>query len=165
VASILARDEVLDVEIARATTDDRVAGELGSLDRALSETAATLTKLTSALAKAPAIVQDRILAEMELHAAHERALMTERAGVVASQEQRASIVQRVTALRERVRAKLIDPNALTYEQKRLALTALGITVLVWPRGHEPRYVVQASLPDALAQVVYPSCLHPIGSSP
>jgi hypothetical protein len=35
---------------------------------------------------------------------------------------------------------------LTYEQKRDALTALGVEVRVYPKDHNPRYVITLALP-------------------
>ena len=36
--------------------------------------------------------------------------------------------------------------ALTYEEKRLALTALGIQVRIWPSGYSPRYEITTRIP-------------------
>ena len=37
-------------------------------------------------------------------------------------------------------------DGLAYEQKRMALDALGVRVEVWRSDHEPRYRIEANVP-------------------
>ena len=34
---------------------------------------------------------------------------------------------------------------LTYDDKRIALDALGVQVRLWPKGHEPRFDMTAAI--------------------
>jgi site-specific DNA recombinase len=155
--AILTRDDVLAEKVQQAAGAESVASDLATLDRALHETRASIAKLTQALAKAPESIQDRILAELETHAAQERTLQRERGVVLERQDQRAALLERVTALRDQVRAKLQHPDDVSYEQKRLALEGLGIRVRIWPRGYEPRYEV--TMPPDNDAILFPVSCH------
>jgi hypothetical protein len=43
---------------------------------------------------------------------------------------------------------------MTYQQKQLALDALGVTARVYRADHQPRYEIEANIPMSDGQVVF-----------
>jgi site-specific DNA recombinase len=53
---------------------------------------------------------------------------------------------RLGELESRRRTVAANLGDMTYQQKRLALDALGVSAMIYRAGHEPRYQVEATIP-------------------
>ena len=86
-----------------------------------------------------------LVAEIEALRRQQRSFEAERVAVLARRTGWEEGQRRLADLQrwcQRVSTRL---GELTYEQKRLALEALGVEVRVWKADHEPRYVITAQL--------------------
>jgi hypothetical protein len=61
----------------------------------------------------------------------------------AAWRQTQAVLDQIAAWRARVAANLAR---LTYELQREILRAMDVRVTLWPAGHEPRYLIEASIP-------------------
>ncbi|ACZ39651.1 recombinase family protein [Sphaerobacter thermophilus] len=160
VEAILTRPEIVAEELARLQTDDPTAADLAAVDRLLQQVDRQRANLTQAigLTDDPDAVA-ALMAELERVAARRRQLEAEREGILHRREAweaaRANLADLMSWC-ERVAERL---GELTYEQRRLALDALGISVQVYRASDPdyPRYVITAKLP--LDEVVFPSRVH------
>jgi site-specific DNA recombinase len=153
VAAMYQEDAVLDARLAEFTASDTIAADLAAVEDSVALQEAEKARLERQLAK----IDDRdieadYLVKLSANAKWRRSLLAERAAIATRQEQEAELRQRVTAVREQLRATLGDADALTYEQKRLALAGLGVTVRVWPQTQTPRFVVESEPLNALSTV-------------
>jgi site-specific DNA recombinase len=141
---------ILDHEIERLAAHDTIAADLDSLDRALRENQGKQANLLASLAEAAPVVRPLVLTDLEKHAQAEQRLQAERATLLRRRDEHSALKQRAQELRETVRQRLpADIDALSYEEKRLALTALAVAVRVWPgQQSQPRFEVSLSLPGA-----------------
>ena len=78
-------------------------------------------------------------AQRQQHAAERDAILARAATWQRAQE-------RIGDVQAWCRATAASLATLTYEQKQLALDALGVQVKVWRTDHEPRYKISASIP-------------------
>ena len=147
VEEILTRPDLIAGHLERMQADDPTASDVAAVERALGEVGRKQAKLARALtmfededAAAP------LVAELEMLRAQQRAHEAERERFHARRAGWESGRQRIADLQawcENVAARL---GELTYEQRRLALDALGVQVRVWKTDHDPRYVISASIP-------------------
>lgn len=122
--------------------DDPSAGELARLeaaDAALETRQHNLARAVAALdddaAAAPLLAALRTIAGQRQQLAGERARVQEagRGWSIAH------------ARRDELAAwcRTIDVDALTYDERRRVLDMLGVTVLVYPKAHRPRWLIQS----------------------
>jgi len=157
VEAILTRPEIVADELARLQADDPTAADLAAVDRLLQQVDRQRANLTQAigLTDDPDAVA-ALMAELERVAARRRQLEAEREGILHRREAweaaRANLADLMSWC-ERVAERL---GELTYEQRRLALDALGISVQVFQAKDpdNPRYIITAKLP--LDDIVSPS---------
>jgi site-specific DNA recombinase len=133
-------------ELERVRADDPTADDLANVDRLLADLAKQLRTLVANLALvedvAAAAVADRLreMAALEGRLRAERETILARHGVWAQVGDRIDEIQRWCG---HVAARL---GSLTFQERRLALEALGVEVRVWQRDHDPRWEVRANLP-------------------
>jgi hypothetical protein len=87
-----------------------------------------------------------IIAEMEALSRQERQLQSERDKLVAQRASWELAQHRLQDLEYWCSVQARNLEELTYEQKRLALHAMNLTVKVWATSHSPRYEIQVELP-------------------
>jgi site-specific DNA recombinase len=145
VERILTTPEIVAEELQRMYADDPTEADLKDVDRALAEITRQQHNLVNHLANlgknVAAIVRERLEA---LDRERER-LQAERATILASRTAWESAQGRLGELEawcKTVAANLVE---FGYEQKRLALEALGVSAKVWRAGHEPRYEITADI--------------------
>ena len=146
VEEVLTRPEIIAVELERLRRDDPTAADLDAVETRLEAIERQRGNLTRKLAlfdddkaAAPLIAEIGSLTE-QLRALHREreALEAQRHGWVQAQEQLAD-------LERWCRIQSTNLGLLTYEQKRLALFALGAEVRVWSTDHDPRYEISIRL--------------------
>ena len=147
VETVLTQPEVIVTELERLQREDPTHTDLAAIERALTE----ITRKQSNLARTLALFEDQeaagpVVAQLEALRGQQRALEAERETVRARRANWELGQQRLTDLQawcSKVGARLSE---LTYEQRRLALDALGVQVQVWKADHTPRYVITANIP-------------------
>jgi site-specific DNA recombinase len=147
VEAVLTKPDVIAGELARLHQEDPTTADLQTIDRALAE----IVKKQSNLARALALLDDDaasapLVAELQALSNHKRSyeaeratILTRRAAWTLAQDRLADLTRWCTG----VAAKLGD---LGYQERRLALEALGVSVQVFKADHTPRYIITANLP-------------------
>lgn len=148
VEAVLTRPDIIEQQLGTLLEHDPTEAELRALNRAADEIRRQQTNLTSSLAlfdgdtdaAAPIIERLRQLA------AQERGIASERAEMEARRETWQEARGRMDGIVSWCRRVASNLSVLDYEQKRLALAALGVCVLVYPADHMPRYVIEMAIP-------------------
>src|SRR5262249_12589791 len=142
----LTQPEIIARELERLRRADPTAENLHAVDRALADVARQQRNLVDQLAQLGSDVAEVVGEKLTALGAQRRQLEAERER---GQRQRGdwetaqARLGELTAWCQNVATNL---SALTYDQKRLALTALGARVRVWPADHTPRYELELSVP-------------------
>lgn len=147
VTSLLTQPEIIAREVERRRTEDPTTANVAAVDHALAD----ITKRQANLARVAAQVPDAdavepIVAQLSMLAQSRRRLEAERDQILAQRDAWQAAQHRLDDLRawcETVASRL---DTLTYEQKREALYALGVRVLVYRRDHDPHYRIEANIP-------------------
>ena len=147
IEQLLKQPDLIAQELERRGAGDTVAQDLTTLRRRLHEVATRQTKmarLASTLddddAAAPLLTELRSLARQKRDLEAEQHRLEHLADTAAAE---ASRLGDLASWCSRVASNLA---ALTYEQKRLVLEALGVRVHVWKTDHDPRWQLDMSLP-------------------
>ena len=146
IESFLTRPDVIAGELERLQRDDPTQADLSYVERGISEAGRKIGNLTRTLA----MFDDQeaaapIVAEIQALRAQQRVLEGERDAVLKRRAGWEEAQRRLSDLQhwcKRVSTRLAD---LTYDQKRLALEALGVEIRVWKADHEPRYIITAEV--------------------
>ena len=132
---------------ARLRRDDSTTGDLASLDQALSDTQGRQANISRRVAALDVDdVAAPLLAELANLGKQRRQLQTERSAIAARQDGWQAARSQLGDVQSWCRDIAGRLGTLTYEQKRLALEALGVQVQVWRSDHDPRYMITASIP-------------------
>lgn len=151
VESFLTRPEIVARELEQLQSEDPTQFDLETIERGISDAARKISNLTRALAmfEDPEAAAP-VVAEIQALRSQQRSFDAERVAVLARRVGWEEGQRRLADLQQwckRVSTRLIT---LTYEQKRLALEALGVGIKVWKADHDPRYIITAHLDlDAL----------------
>lgn len=147
VTQILTDPEIVAAELERLQQGDGTGRELASVDRSLREIerrrgnlARAIAELRGGEASAP------LIAELERLGEHATSLQRERREIETQQDTRQRALARLGDLTKWCHDIAARLDTLDYEQKRMALVALGIEVKVYSAKHEPRYTITARLP-------------------
>ena len=147
VEAVLTRPEIIEQELQRLEGDDPTEAELAAVDRA----SADVSRRQANLSRSLSLFEDQeaaapVVAEMEVLRAQERSLEAERQTLLARRASWATGQQRLADLQAWCRQVGTRLRDLTYQQRRMALDALGIEVRVWKADHDPRYSITANIP-------------------
>lgn len=133
-------------EVERLRGNDPTADDLRTVQRLISDVERQRTNLTNAVAMlddpdavVPLVAQLRALAERR------RALDIERAHLAERQAAWHSARLDLDSLAKWCATVANKVDALTWQERRMALAALGVSATVYPPGHEPRYVIDADI--------------------
>jgi hypothetical protein len=144
---LLTRPDVIARELERLRQNDPTEAECAAVDRALSD----VRRKSANLARSLALFDDAeaaapVVAQIESLRSQERAFNAEREEILGRRERWTAGQQRLANLQawcSQIGARF---DTFTYDQRRTALNALGVQARVWKVGHDPRYVITASLP-------------------
>lgn len=147
VEAIIRRPELIALEVERLRTSDPVEKDLGVAERRLAE----IGRLRGNLARRLAHFDDDraaepIISEMEALSRQERQVQRERDELVAQRASWELAQHRLQDLEYWCSVQARNLETLTYEEKRLALHAMNLSVKVWATSHSPRYEIQVELP-------------------
>jgi site-specific DNA recombinase len=133
-------------EVERMRRDDPTAEDLRTVLRLVADVERQRTNLTTALAMlddpdaaAPLVAQLRSLAERR------RALDAEQEALARRQATWQSARLDVDKLATWCATVSDRVDALTWQERRMALSALGVSATIYPNGHDPRYVIDADI--------------------
>jgi site-specific DNA recombinase len=146
VESVLTRPEVIAAELARLRQSDPVKADVVTIDRRTTEISRKQRNLIDRLADTDdtdvaALIQE----DLKAIAAQKRQLEAERAEAEAQREAWQLAQDRLADLdawRRKVAANL---GSISYEERRLALRALGVEAKVWRSDHDPRFAITMQL--------------------
>jgi site-specific DNA recombinase len=146
VEGILNDPAIISAELERLRVDDPTVGDIKGVDRALADIERKQGNLISRLADVDdddiaALVQNQLkqLAKQRKQFEEERQSLTrQRAAWAFAQTQ----FNEIETWCKNVAANVQD---LTYDQKRLALEALGVEVRLWGKEHNPRWQMQTNI--------------------
>jgi site-specific DNA recombinase len=133
-------------EVERLRSNDPTADDLKAVRRLVAEVERQRANLTQAVAMlddadaaAPLVAQLRALAERR------RALDTEEAALAQRQATWQSARLDVGALAKWCETVSGRVDTLTWQEQRMALSALGVSATIYPHVHEPRYTIDADI--------------------
>ena len=133
-------------EVERLRGNDPTADDLRTVQRLISDVERQRANLTHAVAMlddpnaaAPLVAQLRALAERR------QALDVEESALTQRQAAWQSTRLDVDNLASWCATVADQVDTLTWHERRMALTALGVSATIYPQGHEPRYVIDADI--------------------
>jgi site-specific DNA recombinase len=133
-------------EVERLRGNDPTADDLRTVQRLIADIERQRTNLTNAVAMlddpdavVPLVAQLRALGERR------RALDVEQASLKERQAAWQSARLDVDNLAKWCATVSNRVDTLTWQERRMALSALGVSATVYPHGHEPRYVIEAEI--------------------
>jgi site-specific DNA recombinase len=142
VEAVLTRPAIIASEVARRAQADVHAADLAALDRRRAGVASRRGRL----ARAVATLEDEeaaapLLADLRKLAAEAKVLTEERASLEARVASGAADQRRLADLAAWCGRVAGNLPTLTYQQKRMALEALGVLVKVYRADHDPRWEI------------------------
>lgn len=146
IARLLTQPELIAVELERMRQDDPSTADLAAVERSLTLIAREQRNFVENLGKvsgpAADLIAEKINAlevQREQHAAEREAILRRQNAWQAAQERMGDITQWCRTVAGNL-------GTLSYQEKRLALDALGVQVQLWRVDHTPRYEIRASIP-------------------
>jgi site-specific DNA recombinase len=146
VERILTDPEIIAAELARLRESDPTGEELATVDRARADVERRRRNLLAQLEDLDPVSARDTRERLAALGAQAAALDAERAGVLGRGAGWEAARQRLADVQAWCGTVAMRLGELTYEQKRLALDALGVRVRLWQRDHTPRYDFTASIP-------------------
>ena len=147
VKQLLSDPDLIAAEAAKCQAADSTADNLATLKRSVAEAGRQQGNLARAIADIDdAAAAAPLVAQMQALGHRKRELEQERDSLLARHEHWQAAQKRLTDLAEWCRTVAENLDALNYEQRRLALTALGVKVKLYRADHDPRYEITASIP-------------------
>lgn len=150
VESVLMRPDIIAAEVERLRTNDPTPGELESLDRMLRDLQGRQKNLIQHLAlfsDPDAAVP--VAAQIETLRAQERQVQNDREAILARRRDWELAEQHLNDLERWCGTVAEKLTRLTYEEKCVAMEALGVQARVWRAGSVPRYEITMTLPLAI----------------
>src|SRR5215213_487523 len=133
-------------EVGRLRENDPTADDLRAVRRLVADVERQRANLTNVVAMlddpnaaAPLVAQLRALAERR------RALDTEEAALAQRQASWQSAWLDVGNLAKWCATVSGRVDTLTWRERRMALSALGVSATIYPYGHNPRYIIDADI--------------------
>jgi site-specific DNA recombinase len=146
VEAILTRPEIVVEEVARLQADDPTADDLAAAEKALANVRRQQDNLVEQLANVGGAVANLVTEKLAALEAKREQFASERDAILLRQRAWKTASQRLEDLEAWCRSVAANLGDLAYDQKRLALDALGVRVFVWRADHTPRYTIEATIP-------------------
>ena len=133
-------------EVERIRRDDPTTDDLRTVQRLVADVERQRTNLTNALAMlddpdaaAPLVAQLRALGERRRALdAEQEALARRQAAWQSARLDADNLARWCATVSDRV-------DTLTWQERRMALSALGVSATIYPYGHDPRYIIDADI--------------------
>ncbi|MGC4193199.1 MAG: recombinase family protein [Thermomicrobiales bacterium] len=145
VREIVTNPDIVKLELERQRVSDPTVGDLESVERRLGELRRKQVNLVKRLATVDDMVADLVQQELAVLTEQVRPLERERETLLAIRTGWMHSEEQLTGLTEWCDKVADELDNLTYDEKRMALTALGISARLWKSDHEPRFDITARL--------------------
>lgn len=146
VVDVLTDPTVIERELARMMHSDPSASDLSTIDRALTDIAKKQANVARAIALLQEADAEPLVAELTQLGARKRQMEAERKSVLGRREAWEEAQTHLKDIQDWCTTVVGRLGELTYDQRRLALSALGVQVQVFRADHDPRYIITASIP-------------------
>ncbi len=152
VTAIVQDPRVIQQQLERTRANDPTADDLAVIDRGIAEVQRQQAKLTQAIA----LLEDggamRPLVErLETAAARMRQLEDERAQLLRRRASWADTQASYAGIETWCHRVAQNLDALSFKDKQMLLDVLGLTVTIFGKDHDPRYVITADIdPDLVS---------------
>ena len=154
---ILTNPEIVADELRRLRRDDPTAADLAAVDRQLAEIERQQRAKVAHLDKLDPDSAALLYEQLALLSERRKALEAERDGIAARRRGWQEARGRLDELEAWCRNVAGKVGRLTWEQKRLALDALGVGAKVWHSNHDPHFEITAGIPMKSASVSESAC--------
>lgn len=146
VVRILSEPDVITNELEKMRTQDTSAAQLGDVERNLARVTREERNYVDRLGQVEGPAADQVVVKLnELSKRHEQ-LRAERETLLDRQAQWEVTVKGAESLAPWLREIGTAVDQLSYDEKRLAMDALGVRVKLWRIDHEPRWEITAAIP-------------------
>ena len=146
VEALLTRPEIVAAELERMQASDPTADDLATIDKALTEVGRQQRNLLDQLANLGEVVAALVNEKLITMEKQQRELAAEREAVLSRRQTWLAAQDRLGELETWCRMVAANLGKLTYQDKRLALDALGVQARVWRTDHTPRYEIETNIP-------------------
>ncbi|HEV2122581.1 MAG TPA: recombinase family protein [Chloroflexota bacterium] len=146
VASVLTQPETIAAELERMRQNDPSTADLESVESSLTAVVRQQRNLVENLAQVNGTVASIIAEKLNALEAQRNQLTEERATILGRTHAWQQAQERLGDIQAWCHTVAANLETLSYEEKRLALDALGVHVTVWRTGHTPRYEIRANIP-------------------
>jgi site-specific DNA recombinase len=158
IKTILSDPHVIAQELARIKDDADIEKELGKIERLMRKTKREQENLAAAIEAADdQDVREFLLEKLRGKTASLMALEKERAALITKREDRQREKDQLDSVLEWCRTVSQRLGELTFQERRLALEALRVRVLVYRSGHEPRVELEVNVPIDAEGYLTQSC--------
>jgi len=146
VEALLTHPERVAIELERMQQEDPSTADLEAVEGSLTAVVRQQRNLVENLAHVNGTA-GAVIAEKINTLENQRAQLTaERESIFGRSQAWSRAQERLGDLQAWCAAMAKSLGTLTYQEKRLALDALGVQAKVWRTDHEPRYEIRASIP-------------------
>lgn len=148
--------EIVIREIEKRRYANPVEADMEAVERLLKEVerrSRNLVRELGMLDAENAEAAEMLRTEIQALGRQKQQLKAEREEILPRQEAWAAAQARLDRLEEWCKSVATNSQTLRYDEKRDILLALGVEVKIYRKDHEPRYVINASIPDEEATVL------------
>lgn len=146
VASVLLHPETIAAELERMRENDPTAADLASVERHLTAVVQQQRNYIENLGNVSGAAATLIVDKINSLDAQRTQLVAEQQTILARAQGWQRAQGQLSDIQAWCRTVAANLAGLTYQDKRLALDALGVQVLVWRADHQPRWDIRASIP-------------------
>lgn len=144
VERVLTNPDLIAEQIRRLRESDPTEEELRNLDRTLAEIARQQDKAARAITMLDEDSAVPLMAQLKTLGERRRALEAERQSILAQRAGWEADQQRLERIRLTCQGIAAEVQGLGYQERRLALQALGVGVKVYRAGYHPRWEISMS---------------------
>jgi site-specific DNA recombinase len=146
IEAILTKPEIIEAELNRLGSEIPETADLDAIDRLISNVARQQANLVDQLANFGGAVATLVSEKLGVLEVQRQQLLSERHIIEQRRDVREVAHERMKEVQSWCHAVASRLGELTYEQKRLALEALGVQAKVWPTDHPHRYQIETHIP-------------------
>lgn len=150
VREVVSRPEIIREELEKQRDEDPTADDLAALDRLMTELTRKQTNLVKRLADVDDMVAGLVQKELGLITDQLRRLQSDRDNLEQQHHMWVETQDWASGLEDWCVRVADNLEQFDYDERRLALRALGLEARVWSTNHNPRLEIRIRLLDSLA---------------
>jgi site-specific DNA recombinase len=143
---ILLHPEIIAAELERMREQDPLTDDLAAVERTLKAIARQQRNLIEHLANVNGTAGAAITSKLNDLGDQRTQLIAEREAILSRTQEWEHAQERLGSIQAWCQSIAANIDTLSYDEKRLALSALGVKVRVWRPQHDPRYKIDAVIP-------------------